>query len=586
MYGRAGAIGSTRLRGYGYEHEKKRAALEPIVLAGGVACARCGQAILPHQAWDLDHSPDRTAYLGPSHVWCNRGAHRKARLEVAEPVARPAAAEPAGLVASDPRWRVPWLKGLRRPPRDATWPRLMTVPHPRAVGSLGPVFVEWAEAREGQPLRWWQRLVATRLLEVDSDGRLVWDALILSMARQLGKSWLLRELLLWRIHQGDRFGERQDVLHTGKDIAICKEVQRSARIWCRQQPRSYKVTEVNGQEAIEWLGDRSRWMIRARGAVYGYSVSLGAVDEGWKVDEQVVSEGLAPTMVERAQPQLLLVSTAHRLATSLMLDRRRAALAELETGEGDLLIEWSAPRGAKVADRAGWRQASPHWTPQREKLVAQQLASAMSGSLLDADEPDAIEGFRSQWLNQWPLQQAVNLDGEELLPPGVWASLAGDVDTGGLMWLAVEDNWGKGAAVAAVSLQPDGRLEVDGWTHDDWDSAIEWVDHLAGYWNVTQILVGANLMSRVPQDMLPTPEPSGIKETRVGLPLFRDLAANGVIVHNQPNPALTQAVDEARVREGINGMTLIPDYGHPHLVKALVWAVNAAHQPAAAPAIY
>jgi len=40
-----------------------------------------------------------------------------------------------------------------------------------------------------------------------------------TMARQLGKSWLLRELLLWRIHQGDRFGEPQDVLHTGKDLA-------------------------------------------------------------------------------------------------------------------------------------------------------------------------------------------------------------------------------------------------------------------------------------------------------------------------------------------------------------------------------
>jgi hypothetical protein len=462
----------------------------------------------------------------------------------------------------------------------------MTVPHPDATGSLGRVFIGWAEEREGRRLRWWQRLVATRLLEHDGDDRLVWDALILSMARQLGKSWLLRELLLWRIHQGDRFGEPQDVLHTGKDIAICKEVQRTARIWCRQRPREYKVTEVNGQEAIEWLGDRSRWMIRARGAVYGYSVSLGAVDEGWKVDEQVVSEGLAPTMVERAQPQLLLVSTAHRLATPLMVDRRRAALAELETGDGDLLIEWSAPRDAHLEDRTGWRLASPHWTPQREKLVAQQLANARAGGTLDPDEPDPVEGFRSQWLNQWPEQAAVKLDGEELLPPGVWASLAGDVDATGPMWLAVEDNWGKGAAVAAVCLLPDGQLEVDGWVYDDWDSAILDVEHLAGYWDVTQILVGANLLSRVPLEMLPTPEPSGIKETRTGLPLFRDLAANRVIVHHKPAQELTAAVEQARVREGINGMTLIPMYGHPHLVKALVWAVNAAHQPAPTPAIY
>ena len=43
-----------------------------------------------------------------------------------------------------------------------------------------------------------------------------------------------------------------------------------------------------------------------------------------------IEEGLTPTMVERVQPQLLLISTAHRLATSLMLGRRQVALERLE----------------------------------------------------------------------------------------------------------------------------------------------------------------------------------------------------------------------------------------------------------------
>jgi hypothetical protein len=43
-----------------------------------------------------------------------------------------------------------------------------------------------------------------------------------------------------------------------------------------------------------------------------------------------VEEGLTPTMAEREQPQLLLVSTAHRLATGLMLSRRQQALGDLE----------------------------------------------------------------------------------------------------------------------------------------------------------------------------------------------------------------------------------------------------------------
>ena len=80
---------------------------------------------------------------------------------------------------------------------------------------------------------------------------------------------------MWRIHQGDRFGEPQDVMHTGKDVAICKEIQRPVRAWAKARRDEFKVTEVNGQEQIERLDDGSRWMIRAKEAVYGYGVSRG-----------------------------------------------------------------------------------------------------------------------------------------------------------------------------------------------------------------------------------------------------------------------------------------------------------------------
>src|SRR4030095_13719302 len=92
-------------------------------------------------------------------------------------------------------------------------------------------------------------------------------------------------------------------------------------------------------------------------------------------------EGRPRTRGEREQPQLWLISTAHRAATSLMLVRRQLGLAPLETGEGDLLIEWSASRDRPIDDVAGWRLASPHWTPQREKPIAKQLLAAQRGEL-------------------------------------------------------------------------------------------------------------------------------------------------------------------------------------------------------------
>ena len=383
----------------------------------------------------------------------------------------------------------------------------MTVPHPAAVGSLGPHFIRFAEARSGKPLRWWQRLVATRLLEHDADEVLVWEQLVLSMARQLGKSWLLRELMLWRIHQGDRFGEPQDCLHTGKDIAVCKEVQRPGRIWARAQPDLYKVREVNGQESIEYLPDGSRWMLKAKGAPYGYGVSMAAIDEAWKVTQDQIDDGITPTLVERAQTQTLLISTAHRLAEGLMVNARRQALEQLEDGDGALLIEWSAPAGAALDDVRTWRQASPHWTPKRERLIGQQHQAAQTGELRDPDEPDPLESFKAQWLNQWPTKR---FSGDQLLPTGRWGQL---VEAGlpeyGPLWVAVEDAHGHGAAVAAAARTVDGRIEVDGWTFDDWDHAIDWALRLGEHRKIRQLLVGASMLSRVAPGTAPSPVPAG-----------------------------------------------------------------------------
>src|SRR5262249_17022503 len=224
-----------------------------------------------------------------------------------------------------------------------------------------------------------------------------WETMILTMARQLGKSWLLRELLVWRMQQRPRFGEPQDVLHTGKDLAVCKEVIRPALFWALERPE-FAVRRGAGEMEIEFLQDHSRWLLRAKASVYGYSVSVGAVDEAWKVQPQIVDEGLAPGMVEREQPQLWLISTAHREATALMLTRRQVALSNLESGEGGLLIEWSAPRAGEIDDVDGWRLASPHWTAQRQRLVGKQLEAALAGEAeISADEADPGGAVPGQW---------------------------------------------------------------------------------------------------------------------------------------------------------------------------------------------
>jgi hypothetical protein len=73
------AAGQTATKsGYGWTHQKLRAAWRSRVAAGGVMCARCGQPIFPGEPWDLGHDDhDRRRYQGPEHRRCNRATARK-----------------------------------------------------------------------------------------------------------------------------------------------------------------------------------------------------------------------------------------------------------------------------------------------------------------------------------------------------------------------------------------------------------------------------------------------------------------------------------------------------------------------------
>jgi hypothetical protein len=56
--------------------------LKPLVEAGCVRCARCGELIRPGEPWDLGHDDvDRSQCSGPEHARCNRAtsSHRVER---------------------------------------------------------------------------------------------------------------------------------------------------------------------------------------------------------------------------------------------------------------------------------------------------------------------------------------------------------------------------------------------------------------------------------------------------------------------------------------------------------------------------
>lgn len=71
---RAKPGGTTAERGYGAAHQRMRRALL-AAFEDGQPCARCGRPMTGDQPLDLDHTDDRTGYLGLSHRRCNRATY-------------------------------------------------------------------------------------------------------------------------------------------------------------------------------------------------------------------------------------------------------------------------------------------------------------------------------------------------------------------------------------------------------------------------------------------------------------------------------------------------------------------------------
>jgi hypothetical protein len=329
-------------------------------------------------------------------------------------------------VEAAPDWLAPFLSV----PEDGSAPLAVSPVHPEAVGSYGADAAKWVEHELGVVLRWWQRLAVVRQLEHREDGSLCWSDVVESASRRVGKSVRLRSMALWRLAVGPAlFGEPQLAIHTGKDLAIVREIQRGAWHWA--ESRDWRVVRAIGRESIE--NGEHRWLARGSDSVYGYDITLGMVDEGWDVSPQTVSEGMEPAVMERSSPQIVLTSTAHRRSTSLMRGRISDALA---VDASSWLLLWSVADDADRGDPVVWRAASAHWSPARLRLMGSKFDKAQRGELdSESDDPDPLAGFESQYLNRWLLRPGA---GGPL--PG-WADLVTEREPPAPEALAVAADW-------------------------------------------------------------------------------------------------------------------------------------------------
>lgn len=316
-----------------------------------------------------------------------------------------------------------WARHLLDVPEDSARPLAMSGPHPRAVGSYGRDALAWAKKELRFTPRWWQELAIVRQLEHDAFGQLVWRDVIESGPRRIGKSVRLRVVAVWRTAHADLFGEPQLSMLVSKDLMIGKEIH--AKSWAWAEKHGWTVQRRAGGQEIRVAEDEDsdRWLLRAPDGAYGYDVSYGQVDEAWDIKPDVITDGIEPALLERLSPQLHLTSTAHVKASSLMRGRLMNALNGVS--EDTLLLFWGAPPDADTDDPQTWRLASPHWSPDRARLVLEKWRAAKEGGT-ELDDPDPLRGWAAQYLNVWPF--LLTAGGSKVLPK--WGDLSAPVRVG------------------------------------------------------------------------------------------------------------------------------------------------------------
>jgi hypothetical protein len=472
--------------------------------------------------------------------------------------------------------RFDWLQPLLDIPEDASPPLMMSPVPADAVGTYGWIAIEWIESTQATRLRWWQKLSIARQYEHRADGSLCWRVEIESATRRSGKSYRMRGTALWRLEHAEKviatpfgdfipFGEVQSVIHTGNQLKICREVQRGAWRWAEAHWGKDSVSRGNGKEAIETPAG-SRWMTFAQDAVYGYDCCYGMVDEAWNVKPDTVHEGLEPAMLERRNPQLVITSTAHRRATSLM----RKYLTDAMTGNDPtvLLLLWGAPLGADPGDPAVWKAASAHWSEDRRATIAAKYEKALAGEQdPEFDDPDPMRGFEAQYLNIWRISAKVS-PGLPVIGEVAWAGLTGLAPGRVPDAVATEAWFGDGVAVARAWNTEAGVI-VAVTDHPDVPAAAGYV---AGLGQRRPIAAGASIADHAAwkDAKVRTEKRTGTTRAAVG-DLTRYLA-EGKFRHTD-NPALTGQVLELRTSPGVDGPR-VRSTGRMDAVKAAMWAIH------------
>lgn len=276
-------------------------------------------------------------------------------------------------------------------------PRLYTQPARRLTRktTLGYEAAAFAEDMLGMQLLPWQRWWLLHALELEPGGGFRHRVILTLVARQSGKTTLLKALSLYFAYMG----RARLILGSAQSLDIAREAWQGAVELAESDPELRaeidSIRRVNGEQELRLTsGARYRIAASTRSSGRGLSVDLLILDELREQRTWDAWGALSKTTMARPNALTVAISNAGDDQSVVLNQLRATALAG--TDPTLAIFEWSAPEGCDLDDRRAWAQANPGLG---YTITEQALASALS------TDPPAT--FRTECL----CQHVTQLDG-------------------------------------------------------------------------------------------------------------------------------------------------------------------------------
>lgn len=357
-------------------------------------------------------------------------------------------------------------------------PRIFTPPLRELTPETSRGFecIEFAEVILGVKLLPWQKWLLIHALELLEDGSYRFRTVLLLVARQNGKSTVLKVLALWRMY----CDAARLVLGTAQDLDTAEVLWSEAVEMARDVPELdqeiKKVTETNGKKALV-LESGERYRVRAPNRKGGRSLTadLVMIDELREHANWEAWAAITKTTLARFFAQVWAASNAGDASSVVLRFLRKLAHVALGNPDGiddlgetpppelveddeDLeqdpdtlgIFEWSAAPGISIWDRQGWAQANPSMNHASYTISEKAIAA-------DArTDPEPI--FRTEVLCQW---LDTTTDGP--FPPGTWeAALDTESMISGQYVYCVDVSWDRTKSYIGVAgRRPDGTFHIE-----------------------------------------------------------------------------------------------------------------------------